>query len=103
MKKRPSTSQRIAVLEKELRDLKKLNRTKREPVAGIGGVVQMHREAKGMMLQDLRKRSGLSAGLLSNIEQGKLPNPTWSTIRALAKGLGLTAAKLVEAFEAVTP
>jgi transcriptional regulator with XRE-family HTH domain len=93
-------SKRITELEAEIKRLKKQGRTKREPVAGIGGVVQMHREACNMGLQELAIKAGIPAGGLSGIEQGQRNNPTWATIKGLAKGLGITAAKLVAAFEA---
>jgi transcriptional regulator with XRE-family HTH domain len=94
---------RIQELEAEIRRLRKINRTKREPNAGIGGVVQIHRESRNLGLKELAAKSGLSAGLVSNIESGSLKNPTWHTIKSLAKGFGILPSQLVSGFETADP
>jgi transcriptional regulator with XRE-family HTH domain len=94
-----NNTKRIADLEGELKLLKKQGRTKRDPVAGIGGIVQMQREARLIGLQELANAASLSPGLVSNIEQGKLTNPTWNTIKALAKALKIKPSQLVAGFE----
>jgi transcriptional regulator with XRE-family HTH domain len=95
-----TNSARIAELEAEVKRLRKLGRTKREPVAGIGGIIQMQRETRNLGLKELSARSGIAAGLLSNMESGRLLNPTWNTIKSLAKGFGIKPSQLVEGFEA---
>lgn len=94
------TSSRIAELEAEIRRLRKLGRTKREPIAGIGGVLQIHREAHGMGVTEFAEKCGLPKGAISRLESGSLSNPTWNTIKALAKGLKIKPSQLVAGFEA---
>lgn len=94
-----SNQTRIQELEAEVRRLRKLGRTKREPVAGIGGVVQMMREAREMGVQELAKAAGINGGAISKLEQGANANPTWSTIQALARGFKILPSQLVAGFE----
>lgn len=94
------SAERIAELEAELTRLRKQGRTKRFPVDGIGGHVQMMRERRGMGVRELATRAGMNAGMISRMEQDPAANPTWQTIMALAKGFEMTAAALVDVFEA---
>jgi transcriptional regulator with XRE-family HTH domain len=47
------------------------------------------REKAGLTQQDLAIKSGLSVSNLSQIEQGKTPDPRMSTLLALASALGV--------------
>jgi DNA-binding XRE family transcriptional regulator len=89
-------SKRISELEAELRRVKRLNRTRREPGVGIGGVIQRRREELGMTLTDLGNRAEVSKGLLSGMEQGIRSNPTLKILLALAKALDTTASELLQ-------
>jgi transcriptional regulator with XRE-family HTH domain len=40
--------------------------------------------------------SGVSAGLIQSLEQGRTANPTLHTLLRLAKGLGVTGVELIE-------
>lgn len=93
-----SPQARIEQLEAEVKALRKLARTKRQPIKGIGGVVQRLREDRLMTLSDVAQRSGLSKGLVCNIERGRLQNPGWSTIKRLADALTITPMLLVAEF-----
>ena len=44
----------------------------------------------------LAKLSGVSAGLVQSLEQGRTANPTMRSLLGLARGLGLAAAELIE-------
>lgn len=81
------TTARLEELETEVARLRKLGRTKRAPVKGIGGRIQRLREEKAIGLRDLADLAKISAGLLSTIESTPDANPQWHTIRAIAKGL----------------
>lgn len=96
---RKKTATRIAELEAEVKRLKKLGRTKREPVKGIGGVIQNLREGRNMGVQELAKAAGVNPGAISQIECGRNNNPGWKKIQSIAKGLKMKPSELVTAFE----
>jgi transcriptional regulator with XRE-family HTH domain len=60
----------------------------------IGRRVKDLREAAKMTQQDLAVKAGLNAGVLASIEQGKTNDPRASTLRALAKALGVSIDRL---------
>ena len=45
------------------------------------------RERLGLSLSDISARSGIDRATISKLETGKVPNPTVSTLRALARAL----------------
>lgn len=51
--------------------------------------MKLEREAQGLSLADVSKRTGLDPATVSKIENGRLPNPTWSTLRAYGNALGV--------------
>jgi transcriptional regulator with XRE-family HTH domain len=53
------------------------------------------REQKELTIRDLARRSGLDARQISRIETGKV-NLLFSTILALARGLGVSPEELLE-------
>jgi transcriptional regulator with XRE-family HTH domain len=53
------------------------------------------REQKELTIRDLARRSGLDARQISRIEAGKV-NLLFSTILALARGLGVSPEELLE-------
>jgi transcriptional regulator with XRE-family HTH domain len=81
--------ERIAQLESEIKQLRKLGRTKREPVLGIGGTIQRLRESKGIGLAELGDLSGISKGLLSRLERTDFASPELKTIIKIANALHL--------------
>ncbi len=52
-------------------------------------VVRRAREAKGLSLTDVSRRSGLPLPALSRLESGKNPRPTFETLARYASGVGL--------------
>jgi len=52
------------------------------------------REGKGVSLRALKKRSGVAVATLARIEAGGY-DPRLSTLRKLAKALGVTVAELI--------
>lgn len=73
---------------------------KRHP---IGRLVSDLRKERGLSLRDLEKSSGLGRGLLSGLERDKTPNPCWSTLSAVAKGLRMPLAKFLRELAWVLP
>lgn len=86
---------RIADLERQLAAAKKQARTKRDPLPGPAGRLQHLREAAGLSIQEIGRRSKLGAGVVSRLETIPDFNPTWKTLQSLAKGLKLPLQKLV--------
>jgi transcriptional regulator with XRE-family HTH domain len=66
--------------------------------AAVGRNVRGHRTRLAWTLDDLAARSGVSKGMLSQVEQART-NPSVATICRLATALGVSVASLVEAPE----
>jgi transcriptional regulator with XRE-family HTH domain len=49
--------------------------------------LRAERERQGLSLSDVSERSGIDRATLSKLETGKVPNPTVSTLRAVARAL----------------
>lgn len=52
--------------------------------------LKAERQRKGLTLADVSERSGLDVGMLSRLENGKVENPTLSTLGRYAHAVGLT-------------
>ena len=65
-----------------------------DELSALGLKLRHARTMRGMRLADLATVSGCSESLLSKIENGKT-TPSLNTLHSLAKGLGLTIAKLL--------
>ncbi|HEX9775861.1 MAG TPA: XRE family transcriptional regulator [Actinomycetota bacterium] len=65
----------------------------------VGHRVRSLREARGLSLRDLARRSGVSAPMLSQVERGDT-SPTLSVATKIATGLGLSLSQLVRLDEA---
>ncbi|HHW30109.1 MAG TPA: helix-turn-helix domain-containing protein [Clostridiaceae bacterium] len=62
----------------------------------VGKNIMNQRKAKGMSLDELAKRSGVSKSMLSQIEQERT-NPTVITVWKIARSLNLSVQELMEA------
>lgn len=65
-----------------------------DEVVNFGLEIRRRREAKGMTLDQLAERSGLTPNYIGTIENGHR-NPSLSTIFSLAKGAGRVAGELL--------
>ena len=74
--------------------LRKGEAASQDELAALGQKLRYARTVRGMRLSDLAAVSGCSESLLSKIENGKTI-PSLNTLHSLAKGLGLTIAKLL--------
>lgn len=63
--------------------------------AAIATNVRAQRAHRGLTLDELAIRSGVSRGMLVQVEQGRT-NPSVSTLARIADALGVTVARLVE-------
>ncbi|MCK2212689.1 XRE family transcriptional regulator [Actinomadura sp. ATCC 31491] len=61
----------------------------------IANNVRYQRSYRGLTLDQLAARSGVSRGMLVQVEQGRT-NPSVSTLTRIASALGVTVARLVE-------
>lgn len=61
----------------------------------IGGNILHRRNQLGITLSELSKRSSVSAGMLSDIENGR-KSPTIRTVSQIADALGVTISELVD-------
>ena len=53
------------------------------------GQLKRERELQGLSLGDLSSRSGMNKTMISQLENGKILNPTWATLFNYASGLGI--------------
>jgi Helix-turn-helix len=58
--------------------------------------LQRHRDLQGLSLSDVSKRSGLDRAMLSRLENGKILNPTISTLWRYASAIGAQVSLNVE-------
>ncbi len=64
----------------------------------LGRSVHQFREKMGLTIQELSKASGISAGMLSKIENGST-SPSLSTIHSLSRALNVPVTALFRGFE----
>jgi transcriptional regulator with XRE-family HTH domain len=60
----------------------------------IGELIAVARECKGMTLRDLEKKTGISNALISQIETGKIKEPSWRNVVKIARALSLKLERL---------
>jgi transcriptional regulator with XRE-family HTH domain len=72
-----------------------------EVAAAVARNLADHRRRRGLSLEQLAQRSGVSKGMLVQIEQGRT-NPSIATLCRVANALGVAVARFVEVGEAPT-
>lgn len=73
--------------------------TPEEVAAAIARNVRVYRQRRGWTLDALAERSGVSKGMVVQIEQGKT-NPSIATLTRVANALGVAVPRLVEVADA---
>lgn len=75
-------------------------RTPQDPrvQAALGRVIRELRDKQGRSQGALADEAGITRNMLSLIERGK-GNPSWSTFRAVANALGISASELAKLAE----
>jgi transcriptional regulator with XRE-family HTH domain len=68
----------------------------------LGGEIRRRRQALGFTLENLAERASLSPHFLSTVETDKR-DPSVSTVRAIAKGLGCPPGELLGGVKDLTP
>ncbi|MFR9672959.1 helix-turn-helix domain-containing protein [Streptomyces sp. TR06-5] len=71
-------------------------------VATVGVQIRALRKQSGLTLDDLSRTSGVSTGLISQVERGK-GNPSFATLVQLAHGLDIPVGRLFHLSEQISP
>lgn len=82
--------------QEELKRLRELAQCKRSPGEGLGGEIQRRREAKGLGIRELARRSGVSYGLIAKAERKAVPNITLHALYKLAAVLEVSAVEMLK-------
>ncbi len=61
----------------------------------IGPVIQRHRKSRGLTLEQLADKSGVSKSMLSQVERGQA-NPTFAVLWSLTRALRIEFSDLIE-------
>lgn len=90
----PARQRSIRQANARLRSRANAEKAKPSELIGIGGRVRFMRGQRGMTLEGLASKSGLTKSFLSKIERGKAV-PSISTAMSLAESFGITVSQLV--------
>jgi ribosome-binding protein aMBF1 (putative translation factor) len=60
-----------------------------EALLEVLAALRRRREALGLSLTDVMERSRIDRATLNKLENGKVPNPTYTTMKRYARALGL--------------
>ena len=71
-------------------------------VQAVGNEIHRLRKLRGMTLEQLAAQSGVSAGLLSQVERGQ-GNPSFNTLVQVAHALGIPVARLMAGEQISSP
>jgi transcriptional regulator with XRE-family HTH domain len=66
-----------------------------QPQPALGKAVRQLREERGMTQEVLAQEAGVTVGHMSMIERGH-SNPTWATVKAVARALSVSMTKVAE-------
>jgi ribosome-binding protein aMBF1 (putative translation factor) len=67
-----------------------------EPLLEVLAALRRERERQGLSLTDVMERTRIDRATINKLENGKIPNPTYTTMKAYAKALGLRLAWKLE-------
>jgi transcriptional regulator with XRE-family HTH domain len=73
-------------------------RRSERPQPALGKAIRQFRQERGITQEALGSDAGITGRTLSLIEQGHA-NPTWDTVKAIAKALGVSLSELGKAVE----
>lgn len=63
----------------------------------LAELLSLSRELKGLTLRQLERRTGISNALLSQMETGKVRDPSFRNIVIVSRALGLSLERLADA------
>jgi transcriptional regulator with XRE-family HTH domain len=64
-----------------------------QPQRALGEAIRQLREKRRLSQESLAHEAGLTMGTISSIERG-LSNPTWGTVKSIARALDVSMSKL---------
>jgi ribosome-binding protein aMBF1 (putative translation factor) len=67
-----------------------------EALRDVLTALRQERERQGLSLTDIMERTKIDRATINKIENGKVPNPTYSTMKAYARALGMRLAWTLE-------
>jgi transcriptional regulator with XRE-family HTH domain len=85
------------------RDSQRAGSSSSDTPGAFGHRLRRWRTDRDLTLRDVSEKSGLSIAYLSDLERGKLANPTLDTLTALAGALGLSLNMLLGLEDSQTP
>lgn len=97
----PRTSFKNTSPKKRKRPAKRPSGRSKELERALGQVVREFRKRAGVGISEIAKRSGLSPGMISKIENGAI-SPSLASIRSLARALRVPVTSLFREFDEVT-
>jgi transcriptional regulator with XRE-family HTH domain len=68
----------------------------------IGQLIKHHRERLGLTQARLAERANIPQSRVSELETGKIDDPSLSLVQSVARGLGMRASTLVRGLESRT-
>lgn len=69
-----------------------------EPQPALGAAVKQLREKSGTTQEGLAYEAGITTGTLSQLERG-ISNPSWGTLKAIARALEVSMVELAKLAE----
>jgi transcriptional regulator with XRE-family HTH domain len=73
-----------------------------DPQPALGAAIRQLRLERGISQEDLAHAAGVTTGTLSIIERGR-SNPTWGTVREIARALEVSVSQLADRVEQARP
>jgi ribosome-binding protein aMBF1 (putative translation factor) len=67
-----------------------------QPLLDVLAALQRERERQGLSLTDMMERTRMDRATINKLENGKIPNPTYTTMKRYARALGLRLAWTLE-------
>jgi transcriptional regulator with XRE-family HTH domain len=64
------------------------------PDRALGAAIRQAREEAGLSQAELAVHAGLAVGTVARLESEKSSDPSWSSVRAMARVLGLSMEQL---------
>jgi transcriptional regulator with XRE-family HTH domain len=75
-------------------------RRSEQPQPALGKAIRQLREERGMTQETLAQEAGVTVGHMSMIERGH-SNPTWATVKGIAKAIGVSMSELARLADAL--
>lgn len=71
-----------------------------DPQPALGEAIRQLRNKRGLSQEDLAHAAGVTTGTVSTIERGN-SNPTWGTVKSIAKALDVSVPDMAKRADAI--